>query len=260
MDFRGVIAYPPVTVEILNVGGLQIAPAILMDHAASHIQRLVAALHAVLNITLHGAERAAGGVGFRAMVAEPILQGDIERAAKGVEAEHRVGAFDVEFTDCHVRDQIPIYGIAERLVEPNAVDVNRDTLRGALQRRHLKPVIKERWLIRVAGGAIQVDAGHLSVQGIEHIRVAIARDGGTVQHLRIGRHQVAVHAGAEQRRGADDRNVLLRWRRRWRGGLSARRESQNKRQSGRDHQACTMGKLRHWRSVPGSICALYAQE
>ena len=82
------------------------------------------------------------------MIGEAVLQLNVQRAAERVQAEHRVRSLQVHLVDRHVRQQIEIHRVAERLVEADAVDVNREALRRALQRRRLEPVIDQCRLIR----------------------------------------------------------------------------------------------------------------
>ena len=152
-----------VTIEIVDFGGLQVAPAALLESVAGNVEGRVAVLVAVLELALTLAEGAAGHVGLETVVAEPVLQQQVERAAKGVETVDRVRADDVDAVDGDVRNNIPVDRVAERLVEAHPVDVDRQTLWHALQRRRLEPVIKECWLEWVAGSGIERDASYLLV-------------------------------------------------------------------------------------------------
>ena len=164
-----------VAVEILQVGGLQIAPAALVQPVAGDIGRCVAGLLAVLELALDLTERAAGEIGLEALIGEAVLELDVHRAAEGVEAEHRVGAFEIDLVDGDVGDQVPIHRVAERLVEAHAVDIDGEPLRRALQRRGREPVIEQGRLKRIARSGIQVDAADLLVQRAHADRVCPSR-------------------------------------------------------------------------------------
>ena len=218
MQLRRCPAPADIAVEILDAGRLQIAPAILMHAAARDIDRDVAALLAVLKIAAERRERPAGKFEFAAVIGEAVLQLHVHRTAQRVEAEDRVRADEVHFADRHVRQQVEVHRVAKRLVEAHAIDVNRESLRRALQRRRLEPVIDQGRLIRVARRRIEVDAADLLVQRPNRIGRggAAAREVVALQHVGLRRHRVAVDAGAKQRRGADHldrRQFDDRWRR-----------------------------------------------
>ena len=67
---------------------------------------------------------------------------DRECAAQGIEAEHGVGAgHERHGGDRRSRNQVPIDGVAERLIDAHTVDVDRQAFRGAQQRRGREPVV-----------------------------------------------------------------------------------------------------------------------
>jgi hypothetical protein len=121
-----------------------------VDHAAGHVERLIAALDAVLNVTLHGAERTARDIGLAAGIGKTVLEGNVERSAEGIEAKQRVGAFHIDLVDGDIGDEIPIDGITERLIEADAIHVHGNALRGTLQWRNLEAVVEQRWLVGIA--------------------------------------------------------------------------------------------------------------
>ena len=53
-------------------------------------------------------------------------------AAEGVEAKDRVRPDEVHPIDRKVGDQIPVDGVAERRIEPDTVQIDRQSLRIAL--------------------------------------------------------------------------------------------------------------------------------
>ena len=134
MDFRTIAAPAEIAVKILDVGRLEIAPTRRMGAAGGEIGGRVAALHAVLQVAGGGAERPAGRLDFAAVVGEAVLQLHVQRAAERVEAEHRVRAFQVDLVDRGLGQRVPVDRVAERLVEADAVDIDGEPLRRALQR------------------------------------------------------------------------------------------------------------------------------
>src|SRR5207244_9280903 len=81
-------------------------------------------------------ERAAVELRLRARILRAAPGADRERAAERVEAEQRVRSGDqIDRGDRRSRDQVPVHGIAEGLVDAHAVLVHRDPLRRAEQRR-----------------------------------------------------------------------------------------------------------------------------
>ena len=87
-----------------------------------------------------------------ALIGEAVLELHIQRAAEGVQAEHRVRSDQVHLVDRHIRDQVEIDRVAESRVEADAVDVDSEPLRRSLQRRCLEPVVEQGRLIGVARG------------------------------------------------------------------------------------------------------------
>ncbi len=187
VNLNAVVLDAPITVEILDVGRLQIAPAILVDHAARGIERLVAALLAVLNIALDLPERSAGNISFTPMIRKSILQRHVDRAAQRIQPEHRVTPLHIQLADRHVRDQVPVHRVAKRLIETDAVRIDGNALRCALQRRHFEAVIENRWLVLVARCAIEIDPRHLRIQRLQHVGRTLTRNVGAAQHLGFGR-------------------------------------------------------------------------
>ena len=201
VQFAFIATPADVAVESLEVGGLQVAPAALVQSAGSDVDRRVAALLAVLEVPAVGAERSAGGLDLAALVGEAVLQLHVERAAKGVQAEDRVGALQVHLVDRQAGQQVEVHRVAESLVEAHAVDVDGQPLRGALKGGGGEAVVEQRRLERVAGGGVEVHAADLLIQRADRVGRggAAARQVLAAEHVGLRRHGVAVDAGAEQR-------------------------------------------------------------
>src|SRR5262245_55407305 len=72
---------------------------------------------------------------FGAVVIEAVLHLEADRATKGVEAEGRIVGPDIRAADRHLRNQVPVDGIPEGLIDADTLHVDGEPLRRALQRR-----------------------------------------------------------------------------------------------------------------------------
>src|ERR1700761_6673710 len=138
MQFPAFAAPADVAIEVLDGGGLQIAPALLRYPARREVGRSIAALLAVLEITAVSAERTAVKADLCALVGEAVLELNVQRTAERVQTEHRVGPFKVHLFDRDIGYQVEIDRIAESRVETDTVDVDSEPLRRSLQRRSLE--------------------------------------------------------------------------------------------------------------------------
>jgi hypothetical protein len=170
MQLAGVTAPADIAVEILEVGRLQIAPAILMHPARRDVHSGIATLLAIFEVAAERAERSAVQLKLRALIGETVLELHAQRAAQRIQAEHRVRALQVHLVNRHIGQQIEIDGVAKGLVETDAVDVDGQPLGRALQRCCLEPVINHSRLIGVARRRIEVDAADLLMQRSNGIR------------------------------------------------------------------------------------------
>ena len=164
MHLTAIAAPADIAEEVDQVGGLRLAPAVLVHAVRRDIGRDIAALHTVLQLGLVLAERAAKQIEFAAVVGEAVLHLHRDGPAERVEPEDRVRALDVDPVDRDAGEQVPVDGIAERLVEPRTVDVDGEPLRVTLQRRGLKAVIDQGRLIPVAGRVVEGDAGRRFIE------------------------------------------------------------------------------------------------
>ena len=80
---------------------------------ARRIKGGVAILHAGFKSAFHAAERTAGCEQFISLKAETVFQLHGDGAAQCVQAENRIGAFDIHTGDSDIGNQIPIHGVAE---------------------------------------------------------------------------------------------------------------------------------------------------
>src|SRR4029079_7196907 len=134
MNFRALPAPAQIPIEALDLGRRLIAPAAVAQALRRQIERPFVLPHAVLHRAAAAAIRAAERLDFGALPGETVLHPDIDRAAKGVEPELRIARPDVGALDGDGWDQVPIHRIAEGFVHADAVHVDGDALRCALQR------------------------------------------------------------------------------------------------------------------------------
>ena len=74
-------------------------------------------------------ERASENFSFGALIGEAVPQADCEGSAQSVQSISRVRADEIDSIDGNIGDEIPVGGIAKRLIESRAVDVNSEALR-----------------------------------------------------------------------------------------------------------------------------------
>ena len=141
MNFR--IGAPPaeVAVEAAQPRRRLVAPAIVLQALARQIERPFALPDAVLQRPADAAIGTARCVGLGALIGEAVLHLEAHRAAERIEAEGRVVGPDVGAADRDGRDHVPVDGVAEGLVDADAVHVDREPLRRALQRRRHEAAI-----------------------------------------------------------------------------------------------------------------------
>ena len=88
-----------------------------------------------------------------------------ERASQRIETEHRIRArHEGDRGDRVLRNQIPVHGVAERLIHPDAVHVDRQALRRAEERRCREAVIVDIELERIVRTLAHVDAAEVVVE------------------------------------------------------------------------------------------------
>ena len=135
MQLAGIATPADIAVEILQVGGLQIAPATLVRRAARDIDRGVAALLAVLEGTNVGVERSARRFKFRAVIAEAVLDCCTFSAPPRTRSGRTPGSVSPRGSSdrppCRAV-QVEIDRVAKRLVEADAVDMRRRALAACL--------------------------------------------------------------------------------------------------------------------------------
>ena len=104
--------------HILQVRRLQVAPAVLMQRRASDVDRDIVGLSAILEFTLQTSERAGGRRHLGALIGEAVPEPHIQRAARRVQAEHGVGAHEIDPVDGDIGQKVPVDRVAELLAAP----------------------------------------------------------------------------------------------------------------------------------------------
>ena len=211
-----------IAVEARNSRRRLVAPAVVLETFRGQIEAPFPVAYAVLQRAANPTVGAARTIDLEAAIGKPILHLQAHRTTQGVEAEGRIVGPDVGAADGDGRDEIPVDGIAEGFVDADTLHVDREALRGALQRRGRETAIAQILEETVALNVVGDDAGNALLQRIEDIGRIDAREvlGGERLHHR--RHLVAVDADSGKRGGGDD----------LKGGSSTRR---GRRRCGRGH-------------------------
>src|SRR5262249_19672199 len=112
-----------------------VTPAVVLKAFRCQIEAPFPVTYTVLQGAADPAVGAALGIVLCAVVGEAVLQLEADRATKGVEAEGRIVGPDIRAADRHLRNQIPVDGVAEGFIDADTLHVDGEPLRRALQRR-----------------------------------------------------------------------------------------------------------------------------
>src|SRR5262249_15635114 len=112
-----------------------VAPAVVLKAFRCQIQSPFPVTYTVLQGAADPTVGAALGIEFGAVVIEAVLHLEADRATKGVEAEGWIVGPDIRAADRDLRNQVPVDGIAEGLIDADTLHVDGEPLRRALQRR-----------------------------------------------------------------------------------------------------------------------------
>src|ERR1700722_3694204 len=134
MHLGPVILPSDIGVTAHQVGGRLEAPTLVVRALGGKIGRIVADLDTVLRAAAEMTERAALRLRLGPLVVEAVLHLQIDRPAQRVETKDWIIGPQIGAIDCVGWDQVPVYGVSERLIEANAVNVEGNPLRRALQR------------------------------------------------------------------------------------------------------------------------------
>ena len=163
---------PPAEVQIQapDVGRGLVAPAVVTETLARHVDGDVALLRPVLQPAADAPEGAAQRVGFESVVGEAVLELKAHGSTERVEAEHRVVRPDVGALDGVGRDEVPVDRVAECFVEADAVHVDRQPLRPALERGGGEATVLDLLHRAIAVRIGKGDAGNALEQHVGHVR------------------------------------------------------------------------------------------
>ena len=120
---------------------------------------------AIFSKNVTAAKGADGGFAAEAVDFLAGLEPHIQRSAQGVETEHRIGAFDSNRAHRSVRDQVPVYGVAESHIEAHAVHVHCEALGVAHQGRGVETAVRDVRLERVGLGVVELNLAGRFTQG-----------------------------------------------------------------------------------------------
>ena len=196
--------------QLADVAGRLAAPAFFMEAVAGDkpVQALGTAT-AGLELQRHTLVLAGQQLHHTAGVLEPVLGLHRQRATQGVEAKQRVGPWHQDHAgDGRLRDQIPADDIAKRLVQPHAVQVHRQALRAAQQRRRGETPVVDIGLKRVALQLIDMHAAELARHECGQINCVAALEVSGTRRLHVGRQPVFGQVQAGHRADANHLDLL----------------------------------------------------
>ncbi len=177
----------------------------VMDVFAGPIDREIADLLAVLQVRPQAAVGAGIGREVAAVEIEAVFQLDVHRAAERVQAEQGVRGFDRDALDRDRGNEIPVHRVAKRIIEPRPIDVDRQSLRRARDRRRNEAAVDDVRLERIAFDVLDPCARDFTGDRLREGRHAAPGNILRIEDIGRGRDLVAVHVGAGQRGRSDDR-------------------------------------------------------
>ena len=135
---------------------------------------------------------------------EPVLELEGQSAAHRVQAVGgvRAGA-QLRLLDGELRQQVELDGVAERLVDADAVLIDGDALRQPEERGGGEAPEPQRRLEEVGGRPLHGDRPESLVEGVRERRRAPLLDFGALDAGHDARHPVAVDTGSGQRGHSD---------------------------------------------------------
>ena len=178
-------------------------PSALAEAVRRHVDADVADLLAVLEGCGEASERASRTAHLGTVIGEAVLKLHRDRAAERVQPEGRIGTLDGDAIDGDVRDEIPVDRVAEGLVEARPVQIDREPLRIAAQRRGLIAAIEHVRLERIVLRVVEGDAADALLEGAQDARLSRPRHLGAGDDAGVHRHLVAIDARAADWRRRD---------------------------------------------------------
>ena len=189
-----------------DLGRRLVPPPRFRETRRAGVERPLPVVDAVLRGGGVAPERTAGDLAAESGGVEAVGELEGEGAAEGVQAVGGVGpGAELHPVDRELREQVELHGVAERLVDADAVLVDGDALRQAEQRRCRKAAEAQRRLEGIRGRALQGHRAEALVEGVGHRGRPARRQVAPVDHRDGRRHARAVDAGAGD--GGDGHHV-----------------------------------------------------
>ena len=201
MKFAGVVPVADIAVEAADGRSREITKPAIVQALEGAVDGKIIHLLAPLGRALDAAKRTAHGVDLGAMIVEAILHLHVDRPAQRIETEGRIVGHHGDGAYRGGWDQIPVDGVAERLVDANPVLVDRQPLRRSGHGRCDEAAKLHVRLKRIAGDLVDNDARHLLLQRIGDIQRTGARNLIGVDDVDACRNFVGIDAGARDGRG-----------------------------------------------------------
>src|SRR6516165_750740 len=176
-----------------------VAPAVVVDGICGEIGGEVPSLTTGLHGNAAPPEGAAAQLRIGAAVGESVLHVDGERTAECIEPVDRIARHHRHAIDGRLRDEVPVDDIAEYLVHPHAVLIDRQSLRGAYDRRGDETPVVEVALEFVAGLVTERDAGKAARYGIEQVGGLLMLEIGGSKCLHVCRNLIDLNQGRIER-------------------------------------------------------------
>ena len=191
--------------ELPDLRWRAVTPAVVAEAFGGDEPGQVVPAAAVLHHRVDTAERPAGQFDLGARMGPAALGPQGQCAAERVQSVERVGAgHDGDRVDRRPRDQIPVDDVAERLVDAHTVDIDRQALGRAEQRRRGKAAVVEVGLEGIALDFIDGDGADLALERPCRRGAAGGAQRLGRQLLEVRRDLVPGHADAGQQGRADD--------------------------------------------------------
>src|ERR1700680_972945 len=157
-----------VRIDPAQVGRRAVAPAVIVQHIRAKIETDVALFDSSLRHCAYPPKRSSIKFKFKVVKDEAVLHPYCQCSAQGIQAKSRIVGNDFQSIDCELRNEVPVHGITERLIRPNTVLVNCETLRCSQHRRSGEAPVLHIGLKWIARYIIDLHAWHPLQKGVRH--------------------------------------------------------------------------------------------
>ncbi len=179
------------------------SPAVVAAAVGCEVEAPGAPGGAVFHRALDLAEASALQARRAARMVGACLHPEADRSSQRVQPERRITGDEVRPGDGGLRDQVPVDGVPEGLVEPDAAHVDRDPLRRALQGGSREAPEVQALQEAVSLGVGRAGPGDALGEGVGHRQRAAAPEVIRRKRLDGRREPVRIDAGARRGRGRD---------------------------------------------------------